>query len=167
MTPTTYRDQVAELAVSDPEKGVEIARKITDPWFEAQAWAHLARHSSTPLKFSNKASEAAARTKDDYQRSAVRAWEIAALAERDHRTQARTALTQAVELASTIEHQGSRSEALLLLLQAAAKISKEDAAVVAEVIRSTCDSSHWRGQRAVNYASKMIDGEWLPREFFW
>ena len=106
MNPTFDRDQVAQLAKTDTAKAVEVATQITDPWFEAQAWAYLVRYSKTPIEFSIKAAEAALRTKDEYQRSAVRAWEIAALAEREYYSQASAALAEAVELAATIEHPG-------------------------------------------------------------
>ncbi|HQU91390.1 MAG TPA: hypothetical protein PLK77_03795 [Pyrinomonadaceae bacterium] len=167
MTPTIYRDQVAELAKTDPDRAVEIADKIQDPWFAAQAWSHLTRHAPKPLRFSRKAAKAASLGKDDYQRSAVRAWEIAALAEREYHSHAQAALAEAVELAATIKHQGSRSEALVLLFQAAFKISKNDAAAIAEMIRNTCNSSHWRARRAVGDVSKMLDGAMPVREFFW
>ena len=167
MTPTIYRDQVAQLAKTDPEQAVKIAGKIQDPWFEAQAWSHLTRHAPKPLRFSRKAAKAASHGKDDYQRSAVRAWEIAALAEREYQSHAQAALAEAVERAATIEHIGSRSEALVLLFQAAFKISMKDATAVAEVIRNTCDSSHWRSRRAVEDVSQMLDGTMPPREFFW
>lgn len=153
MTPTIYRDQVAELAKTDPDRAVKIAGKIQDPWFEAQAWSYLIRHAPKPLRFSRKAAKAASRGKDDYQRSAVRAWEITALAERAYHKHAQAALAEAVELATSIENQGSRSEALILLFQAAFKISKNDAAAVAEVIRTTYDSSHWRARRALEDVS--------------
>ena len=64
---------------------------------------------------------------DDYKRSAVRAWEIAALAERDCPTEARESLSEALALGKCIEPISSRSEALALLLQAAFRISRVEA----------------------------------------
>ena len=167
MTPTRYRDQVAQLAKSDAAKAIEIAEKISDPWFQAQAWSHLARYADKPLQFSRKAAKSAAFGKDDYQRSAVRAWEIAALAERKYNVQARRSLTDAVELAVSVTPVSSRAEALLLLVQAAFKISKQDAVRVAEILQTSCSSSHWRAARARRDVASMLKGEMPPREFFW
>ena len=167
MTPTQCRDQVAKLAKTDVEKATKIAEEITDPWFRSQAWSYLARYADRPLQFSRKAAKSAALGKDNYQRSAVRAWEIAALAERNYLIQARRGLAEAVELARAVETVSSRSEALILLFQAAFKISVTDANFVADVLRQTCMSDHWRAKRARKDAQMMLDGEVRPREFFW
>jgi hypothetical protein len=166
MTPTRYRDQVAQLAKTDAAKAAAIAEKISDPWFQAQAWAHVARYAQRPLQYSRKSVKSAARGKDNYQRSAVRAWEIAALAERGYEMQARRSLSEAVELARTVEQAGSRSEALLVLFQAAFKISNEDARRTAEVIQAASSSSHWRSKRARKDVELMLNGDLRPREFF-
>ena len=167
MTPTRYRDQVAQLAKTDTVEAAAIAEKITDPWFQAQAWSHIARYAPKPLQFSRKAAKSAAQGKDDYQRSAVRAWEVAALAERGLDTQARSSLTEAVALARTVEQLSSRAEALLLLFQAAFKISVEDAKSVAEIIEDASSSGHWRAKRARKDVKLMLSSEMPPREFFW
>lgn len=167
MTPTIYRDQVAKIAKTDTEAAAEIARKITDPWFEAQAWSHVARYADRPLVFTRKASKAASKTKDNYYRSAVRAWEIAALAERKYFDQARQVLLEAVELTKTIEHEGSKAEAIMLLFPAAFKISKSDSEVVAEVFKKTSPMTHWRAKRALKEIALILSGEQPPREFFW
>src|SRR5688572_5848052 len=134
MTPTRYRDEVVQLAKTNVLKATEVAKKIDDPWFQAQAWSHLARHADKPLPFANKAAKSAAQGRDDYQRSAVRAWEIAALGERKLTVQARRSLTEALELAASVIPESSRAEALVLLFHAAFKVSKQDAAAVAEVL---------------------------------
>ncbi|MGD9587354.1 MAG: hypothetical protein AB7Q37_09065 [Pyrinomonadaceae bacterium] len=167
MTPTQYRDQVAKLARTDPRKGNEIGKKIDDPWFQAQAWSHLARWADRPLPFARKAAKAAAETKDDYQRSAVRAWEIAALAERQLSVQARRSLREAVDVAVSVTPIGSRAESLFLLFQAAFKISAEAAATVSEAFDTSCNATHWRVVRARKEMVRMLNGEMPPREFFW
>ena len=167
MTPTKYRDQVAQLAKTDAVKATEIAKKIDDPWFQAQAWSHLTRYASEPLRFSRKAAKSATKGKDDYQRSAVRAWEIAALAERNYRDQARRSLAEALEFAMSVSPISSRAESLMLLFQAAFKISNQDAANVAEVLEGSCSSTHWRAKRSCRNAARMLSGEMQPREFFW
>ena len=167
MTPTRYRDEVAMVAKIDEAKAASIATKITDPWFQAQAWSHVARYATKPIPYARKAARSAGHGKDDYQRSAVRAWEIVALAERDLRLQARASLTDAVNVASTVVQDSSRAESLFLLFQAAFKISTNDAENVAEVLQTTCSSGHWRAVRARKNAEEMLRGDILPREFFW
>lgn len=167
MTPTRYRDEVAIVAKVDEAKAATIAAKITDPWFQAQAWSHVARYAKTPINYARKAARSAGLGKDDYQRSAVRAWEIVALAERDLRQQARTSLIDAVNIASTVVQDSSRAESLFLLFQAAFKISRNDAENVAGILKTTCSSDHWRAVRARKNANEMLRGEILPREFFW
>jgi hypothetical protein len=167
MTPTRYRDEAAQVAKTDTAKAAKIAEKITEPWFQAQAWAHVTRYAQRPLLFSRKAAKSAAQGKDNYQRSAVRAWEIAALAERGYQLQARSSLNEAVDLARTVEQMSSRAEAFLLLFQAAFKISIEDAEAVAEIIEDVSSSDHWRAKRARKDVRLMLNGERPPREFFW
>jgi hypothetical protein len=167
MTPTQYRDQVAQLAKTNVLKAEEVAKKIQEPWFQAQAWSHLARYADQPLPFAREAAKSAAQGRDAYQRSAVRAWEIAALAERRLSENARSALAEALHLAASVTPESSRAESLLLLLQAAFKISKQDAEAAAEVLRVSCSSSHWRVERALKNVQMMLNGELLPREFFW
>lgn len=168
MTPTKFRDQVAIFAKTEPEKGAEIAKKIVDPWFQAQAWSHLARWTDDPLRFSRHAAKSATKTKDDYQKSAVRAWEVAALAERGYHEQARRSLREAVNLAVSVTPIPSRAEALFLLFQSAFKISKDDATKVAQVLITSCSTlTHWRAKRALKDATLMLNDEVPPREFFW
>ncbi len=168
MTPTKYRDEVSRLAKTDHGKAVALANKISDPWFRAQAFAHLARYAeSRPLPFARKAAKFAAECKDDYQRSAVRAWEIVALAQRDYMAHARRALEEAVELARSVDPVSSRVEALVVLLHAAFSISNEDGTKVADILEQSCSTNHWREVRARRDAKRMLTGEMPPRSFFW
>ncbi|HMM80228.1 MAG TPA: hypothetical protein PKC65_09425 [Pyrinomonadaceae bacterium] len=145
---TRGRDEVSKLAKIDVAKATKIAEKITEPWFQARAWSYLIRYADDPLLFLPRAAKAASKGKDEYQRSAVRAWEIAALGERGNKYQARQTLHQAVELAASIPQASSQAEALILLFQAAFKISAKDAEFVAHVLLDTCRSDHWRAVRA-------------------
>ena len=105
---------------------------------------------------------------DDYKRSAVRAWEISALAERGHIVQARQALNEAMALAQTVMPQSSRSEALLLLIHAAFRITRDDAQKACQVLITSCVvDEHWRCKRAIRYVTDMLAGKCQPRRFFW
>jgi hypothetical protein len=146
MSSTLQRDQVFELAKTAPQQALLKARRIPEPWFRAQALACVARCTEgDPLAIASEAAQAAADADDGYKRSAVRAWEIAALGERRHQIEARRALRNTVNSASTVQSTSSRSEALIQLLQAACAISQRDADELAKRLYATCPTTeHWR-----------------------
>ncbi len=168
MTPTEYRDEVSRLAKTNDAKAVDLTKKVDDPWFRAQAYAQLCRHAvSNPLHFAREAAKTAAECKDDYQRSAVRAWEIVALAERGYEKEARKSLEEAVAVARSAIPASSRAESMLLLLHSAFWISKQDGQDVAMILADVCGGSHWREKRARREARRLLSGETPPRGFFW
>jgi hypothetical protein len=121
-----------------------------------------------PVAVASEAAKAAEECEDDYKKSAVRAWEIAALAERGCATEARKSLSEALALSKCVEPISSRSEALFLLLQAAFRIGRNEAKRVYEALRASCPvEEHWRCKRAVRDGGKIISGELEPRTFFW
>jgi len=165
---TQQRDHARALAKSNPKKALAQARVVGEPWFRAQALSWVARFTDgDPVAVASEAAKAARECDDDYKKSAVRAWEIAALAEREYITEARKSLSEALALGKCAEPTSSRSEALLLLLQAAFRIGRDDAAKVYEVLKASCPiAEHWRGKRAVRDGGKMLSGELEPRPFF-
>ncbi len=169
MTPTQQRDRVAKLARTDTRAALEHAKSVSDPWFRAQAFSWVARFTDgDPEPIAAQAAKAAAACDDDYQRSSVRAWEIAALAERGRHKGARHALRAAVATARTAQPAASRSEALMLLFQAALAIDRDAAKSVSAALEQTCPiDDHWRCKRAAKDASEMLDGKFEPRKFFW
>lgn len=167
MTPTELRTQVAEFSKKDPATAAAIAAKIGDPWFRAQAWAHLARFGDDPVGSARNSAEAALECPDDFQRSAVRAWEIVALAERGQLDLARRSLSEAVLTAQRSEPVGSRAEAFVLLFQASFRISHAEMELVAGAFQRSCISDHWRVVRALKYFADVLNGETIPRPFFW
>jgi hypothetical protein len=112
--------------------------------------------------------KAARECDDHYKKSAVRAWEIAELAERGCVAKARKSLGEALALAKFVEPKSSRSEALMLLLQAAFRIGRDEAAKVYTILKTTCPvDDHWRCKRAVREGQRLVSGEREPRPFFW
>lgn len=82
--------------------------------------------------------------------------------------EARERLSDILATARHIVPASSRSEALLLLLQAGAKIADEDAEKAYEVMKTSCHpEEHWRCKRALRDGAKIIVGELQPRPFFW
>lgn len=168
MSATLQRDQVTSLARSNPKEALERAGKIDDPWFRAQSLSWVARYTDLdPIVPARQAAKAAAACDDDYKRSAVRAWEITALAERGQLAEAAKILKVSVALAKSVHPVSSRAEALFLLLQAAFSISPASAAMVGSALETSCPPEHWRIKRALRDTRKMLDGQLEPRPFFW
>lgn len=114
------------------------------------------------------AAKAASECEDDYKRSAVRAWEVAALAERNLPEPAERALKAAVAVAEKVQPASSRSEALFNLFQAAFALGRHQAEWVRGRLDATCpEAEHWRCKRARKEARQMLDGEFQARPFFW
>lgn len=169
MSDTLQRDQVAALAKLQPAQALSKARGIQDPWFRSQAFAWLARFSpKDAAKFAREASRAAHECGDAYQRVAVRAWQVAALAEIGHGTEAKKALATAVQESVDIIPVSSKAEALFLLLQAAARIGTKEREFVHDALQNTCAADgHWRSKRALRNAELIREGKLEPRQFFW
>ncbi|MFO7906346.1 MAG: hypothetical protein R6U98_27055 [Pirellulaceae bacterium] len=163
------RDQVCSLAKNNPRKALEKAWKITDPWYRAQAMSWIARFwEGDPMEVAKHAAKAAGLCEDEYQRTAVRAWEIAAIAERGKLAEARSVLKTALQKAGTVTPSASRAEALTLLLHAATRIDEKEVHQVAEVLHASCSAnSHWRCKRAIKDCERILNGDEEPRPFFW
>jgi len=157
------------LAKTRPQDALNRARDISDPWFRAQALSWVARFTNTaPVSIAAEAAKAAADCDDEYKRAAVRAWEISALAERGYTCEARGVLKDALERAKTVVPPSSRSEALLLLIQAAFQVGADDAERAYQVLTTSCNADdHWRCKRAIREGERLLRGETPPRPFFW
>ncbi len=169
MSATLQRDQASALAKTNPKKALEKARSIAEPWFRAQALSWIARFTDgDPVAIAAQAAKAALECDDNYKRSAVRSWEIAALAGRDCKSKAKKSLDEAVQLAKSVQLLSSRSEALFDLFQAAFTIGESEARAVYSILDESCPASeHWRCKRAIRDATHMINGQLKPRDFFW
>ena len=169
MSSTLQRDQASGLAKTNPNKALDIARKVSEPWYRAQALSWVARFTDAdPVSIAREASKAASVCDDSYKQSAVRSWEVAALAERGFTSEAKKALKETLNVAITVQPISSRSEALFHLFQAAFAISDAEAAKVHSILIETCPAGeHWRCKRAIRDAAQMISGELQPRKFFW
>src|SRR6185369_12687209 len=121
-----------------------------------------------PVSIAAEAANAACEGYDNYKKSAVRARDIAALAERARIQEARQCLSAILKGVHKVEPASSRCEALLLLLQAGLKIDREDAYEVFKIMEASCrPEEHWRCKRALRDGAKLISGEIPPRPFFW
>ncbi|MBX3438030.1 MAG: hypothetical protein KF861_11110 [Planctomycetaceae bacterium] len=169
MSASAQRDLVITLVRNNSRKAIDLARRIKEPWYRAQALSWVARFTDgNAATIAAEAAKAARACEDDYQKSAVRAWEIAALAERSCLWEARASLSQALAVGKSVKPISSRSEALLLLLQAALRIGPEEAKPVDDALSAYCPvDEHWRAKRAVRDAARIMSGSLAPRPFFW
>ena len=169
MSDTLIRDQGASLAKSNPEKAIAKARSIKEPWFRAQALAYVARFSQTKgIELAAEAASTARKCDDAYKRVAVRACEIAALAEGRNTRHARKSLASALKDSLAIESFPSRAEALMLLLQAAVLVGPKERDHVHAALKEACvTDTHWRSKRALRDAESICNGSQKARPFFW
>ncbi len=165
----SLRDQASRIAKNDSAKALKIAKKIVDPWYRVQALASVIRYTDgDPVSVAKSATTAAAKCDDEYKRTAVRAWIIAALAERDFHKEARAYLKSCLSQIEKVEPLGSRAEALTLLLKAAAQIDESCIKDVFNVLQSTGkNGTHWRLKRAIKHGEGVLKGEVKPGPFFW
>lgn len=166
---TKQRDQVGKLAKQNPGRALEMAREIRDPWYKAQALSWVARFThQSPIRIAAEAARAASEGDNDYAKTAVRAWEVVALAENGHCAEAQKVLRDALKQSQSITPSGSRAKALMLLLHAALRITENDGQLVAKELKCACaDHRHWRCKRALRNAERLMTHEWEPRAFFW
>ncbi len=79
---TRLRDQAARIAAGNPERAVELARSISDPWFRCQALSAAARHhprAPARARIIDEAIDAANAAGDPNRVVTVTAWPIKVL----------------------------------------------------------------------------------------
>jgi hypothetical protein len=169
MSATLQRDQAAHLAKTFPDKALTKARDIKDPWFRAQALAWVARYSpDKAVAIARDAARAANACNDGYKQTAVRAWEIAALAETGNSKEATKAWNDALVKSRETVPLSSRAEALMLIAQGAASISAKQRVQTCDELSAACSAdAHWRCKRATKDANALKQGTLQPRPFFW
>jgi len=171
LSASSQREKSHRYAKSDTKKALDLARKIDDAWYKSQALAWAARFAekeSDVLKIAKESAMVSKSCKDQYQQSAVRAWEIVALADRGYNDEAISSLSEALQIAKSAEPPSSRSEALTRLFSAACYINMDEAQIVHQIICARCpEDEHWRCKRAKKYTKEIIDGKYVPRKFFW
>ena len=150
MTATEQRNRAAELAVSDPDRALVIARRLKNPWFACQALASVARFAPEHQleEIINESLRAGSKADDPYKIVASAAWPIRALVERNHSRRLESIIPQLLDLAKTIELFASRSEALFLVFQAVFPAGREWWLDVFQAIISASNPLiNWRQKR--------------------
>ena len=170
MTDTHLRDKISKLVQNNIKDAYILTKKIGQPWFKAQALAHIARYSnkSDVLNVAKEARKTASECDDDYKKSSVRAWEVVALAENGFKNESKKSLNEAVNLASKIKDLSSRCESLFQLFQASCHIDMRVAENLYERMKSLCPvEEHWRAKRAIKNVNEILEGKTEVREYFW
>lgn len=198
MTPTELRNQSCNIAKADAEAALKMAMAIEDPWFSCQALAWGLRYASRE-RISEISELFIGRSKicaDAFQQSAVQAWLVRALAERDFSGEATKVLDGAKKIALNAEPESSKSESLFTLFQAAFPLGAKQLIPLSLLLREGVSAqSHWRCRRnladalaqlsqiaagemgsilascderiVVEVKNRISDGLIHPREFFW
>ena len=158
-TPTGQRQLAINLLASDPKKALSIARAIEDPWFKCQALAYVARYwpNDDYEQLLREASKASDSQDNWYKRVTVSAWPIRAYLELGNLDPAKRLLTRSTEEASKIENMGGRSEALLMLFQAAQPFDQDLwEPVFHALVKATEPALAWRQTRNIRNAIAMV-----------
>lgn len=158
----TGRTLASRLASDQPARALSAAQAIDAPWLRCLALSHVARHWPDE-KYDGILTEAvrAADSQDEiYEQVAVSAWPIRAYLERGNANPAQALLVKYTRRSNLIANMGSRSEALLLLFQAARPFAQALWHPVFDALVDTAEPSlSWRQGRALKYAAQMIISE--------
>ncbi|WP_156025969.1 hypothetical protein [Sphingomonas phyllosphaerae] len=161
-TPTSQRERSIRLAASDPKQAVAIASVIDDPWFRCQSLAYAGRYwpGDDYKSLLTEAVKAADSQDNWYKRVSVSAWPIRAYLERDCSTPAKRLLEQYANEASNIDNRGGRSEALMMLFQAAKPFDRGIwEPILWSLVRATEPAIAWRQVRNIRNALAMVSAD--------
>jgi hypothetical protein len=150
LTAAIQRENAVKLARTNPTETLNAARRILDPWYQAQALAWVARYA--PAKMSEhalaEARSAAHQAGDVYRQTAALSWPIRAALENSQHRLAKAMLEDANLLLPKIEPIASRAEAASLLFDACVVGGPEYWKPLTDNISGCCpDDAHWRMKR--------------------
>jgi hypothetical protein len=164
----SWRNEAIGLARSNPSHAMDLARRIPDGWYRAQALAEIA--SGAPDQIADVAfAEAIAAAKsgpDAYQQVAVLGWVLAAALKRNEEKRAKQVAAIALPEIHRIEPPPSRAYALELLIQAAWRLPMLRAAFIAATLKHLPpERCHyfWRARRLYR-AIALLLGKDDPRK---
>ena len=148
----------------DPQKALILARLVNEPWYRAQSLAFVAwRLPEQCIEISKEAAIAAESSESLFEQSAVRVWEIEALARCGYSSEAIQSLESSVETAVRIELDSGRSESFLRLLESSHRFGARVFDRLYDRLVASCDpNQHWRCSMNVKRARKLKNGEYHP-----
>jgi hypothetical protein len=159
MTATDSRNLAAQLAHTDPARGLVIARRIKDPWFACQALAWVARYCAEEEfeQIIKEAFRAGGKAEDPYKTVASAAWPVRALVERGHLGRLLSIITELKTQAGKIDLLASRSESLFLVFQAVFPAGREYWLDVLHALQESSEPMiNWRQGRNLRDAVWMV-----------
>jgi hypothetical protein len=162
MESSEARNLVMQLATSNTESALFVAREIVDAWYGCQALAWVARFAPETQvdKIAKLALATASKAQDPFNHVGSAAWPIRALVEREHLKQASQFVPTLLRRAQDITLLASRSEALFLLFQAVRPCSYEKWHNIFEsLVAASSPLLSWRQGRNLRDALLMVAGE--------
>lgn len=159
-THTAQRDEAFDLAPHDLVNAAKVADIITHPWFQAQAYAAVARFApgdALVVEYAAKAVRAAKRGDDAYQIAGSASWALRALVDRGLTEQALGLLRELLAIASTEVLAASRAEAYMHLFLAAFPLQGAARSVVVEALLQLEQTAPgWRSSRALRICCEAL-----------
>jgi hypothetical protein len=161
VTPTKSREHAIQLAKTDPDAALAVARGIDDPWFRSQALAAVARFSkSRQLEILEEAQVASQSADDPYKIVGASAWWIRAMIELGYGDEAARELPALIEVSSTIEHPVSRLEALFLLFQAVFHLEATRLLALDALVNACQSANSWKAGDRLQEAALMLAADY-------
>jgi hypothetical protein len=154
------RGDAQDLAPADWSKALEIARKIPDGWYRAQALAAVAAHAPEPwvLDILEEAVKAANTCHDEYGMVAVLSWPLQVAFQRGRIVFAERERDRAIALAPRIEPLTSRAFALQSLWGGCYIGGPQYAAPVWRAILRLCPPDRsWRAARLYRHIAQVLN----------
>lgn len=164
MSAVHERGHVFNLAGPHPEKALILARSVSEPWYRAQSLAFVAwRLPEHCIRVAKEAAIAAETCISLFEQSAVRVWEIEALARCGFASEAIQSLRSSVETALRIETDSGRSESLLRLLESSCRFEARVFERLYDQLVASCDpNEHWRCKMNLKHAKNLKNGNLSP-----
>jgi hypothetical protein len=158
-SPTRLRDRACQLAPTDTDQSLAVARQIADPWFRCQAVAWSARYAPQPrvAPLAREAVSAAAGAPDPYIAVGASAWPLRALIERGEAAPVDAIVRRLLAVGETIDHPVRRLSALDLLFHAVYPLggrAKRDA--LAALVLACQAAKSWRAGRTLVDAALVL-----------
>jgi hypothetical protein len=160
---TQQRDLVASIAATKPDRALELARSIGDPWFRCQALSTAAVHTSdrrTRERAIDEAFASANELSEPNRVVTVSSWPVKALAMTGNIVRARSEASRLLQIISAEGSPVRRADALRYLLGGACAAAKDVAAPVAAAFAAACLAPLQSGKR--NSKGESLLEECLP-----
>jgi len=147
---TQQRSLVSSIAATQPERALEVARSIGDPWFRCQALSMAAVHTSdrrTRERAIDEAFESANELGEPNRVVTVSSWPVKALAMTGNVARVKSETSRLLQIISAEGSPVRRADALRYLLGAAGAASKDVAAPVVREFAAACLAPLQSGKR--------------------